>query len=612
MAEREVERWITSHGRRIPIFKGESKADVAKRLKAGVEKGKESRPVTKKEFEKSGKDYSDAKKKAAKAGEKMREASKGSNESPEKRKKFEKARDKAWKAEEKVHEASKKWNKEFKSKKIEKATVNKGDSEREKAISDLMKKNNLSREKAENMYENLQSVKKSREDAKSKPAKSIEGSKEYSQADFDKEFGKGMAKDSGYERPGTKITKIHVPNDEENPYVGVEYSDGKKFVYGLRFDGEVSDKEMRDMIGSSKAKEDETLKSKQIAKAKKAADDLNGKSNTSKKIGNSDYSYEDLRGMSRTQLDKIWKQADKDGDTALKSATTAAVFKKTPEEWEAMKQKTAEQSKAKAEPAKKEEPKTEKKKSKGEDVGHGLRRFQTADGRTLYKDASGHWVKKADAEAKLKGSEKKADKSFNEYDASKDKYCEQLKKDDIIEFEENGKTYKGRIIDGDAEIHKTLPNGAHQVTNAYTVNKLTEDGKDDYSIAGTHKSKVVPKNIKGYKSETEPKKEAKPKKEKKPSTTSTNKSFEQKSAEEKQLQDLPSGSKVEILVDGKWIEHIAHDQAYMGRNGALLRRRTFSVPTDETFRNGMAKLVKDSKTAYTVASGQWRLKKDKK
>lgn len=41
MAEREIERWVTWNGRRIPIYKGESKADVANRLKEGAKKGKE-------------------------------------------------------------------------------------------------------------------------------------------------------------------------------------------------------------------------------------------------------------------------------------------------------------------------------------------------------------------------------------------------------------------------------------------------------------------------------------------------------------------------------------------------------------------------------------------
>ena len=48
--EREIERWVTSRGRRIPIYKGESKEDVVNRMKesfkAGAKKGKENRPET--------------------------------------------------------------------------------------------------------------------------------------------------------------------------------------------------------------------------------------------------------------------------------------------------------------------------------------------------------------------------------------------------------------------------------------------------------------------------------------------------------------------------------------------------------------------------------------
>ena len=65
--EREIERWVTWHGRRIPIYKGESKAEVAERMKAsfkqGVEKGKEGRPETAKSVQ-------DKQQKAKKASEK--------------------------------------------------------------------------------------------------------------------------------------------------------------------------------------------------------------------------------------------------------------------------------------------------------------------------------------------------------------------------------------------------------------------------------------------------------------------------------------------------------------------------------------------------------------
>jgi len=48
----EVKQWITIKGRHIPIMEGETKADAIKRLKEGVKKGKETRPVSKEGFKK--------------------------------------------------------------------------------------------------------------------------------------------------------------------------------------------------------------------------------------------------------------------------------------------------------------------------------------------------------------------------------------------------------------------------------------------------------------------------------------------------------------------------------------------------------------------------------
>ena len=92
-------------------------------------------------------------------------------------------------------------------------------------------------------------------------------------------------------------------------------------------------------------------------------------------------------------------------------------------------------------------------------------------------------------------------------------------------------------------------------------------------------------------------------------TMATNKSFEQIQSEVQQLQDLPAGSRIERIVDGKPVTYIAHDRARTGRNGRMLRQRVFSEPTNETFRNGMSKLVKNTTDPYSIAQGQWRKRK---
>ena len=46
MAERKVKQWITINGVHVPIFEGESKADVAKRFKEKIGKRNESQPMT--------------------------------------------------------------------------------------------------------------------------------------------------------------------------------------------------------------------------------------------------------------------------------------------------------------------------------------------------------------------------------------------------------------------------------------------------------------------------------------------------------------------------------------------------------------------------------------
>ena len=52
MTERKISAWITIKHHHIPIYEGETKQDVINRLKMGVRKGKETRPIPAKEYSK--------------------------------------------------------------------------------------------------------------------------------------------------------------------------------------------------------------------------------------------------------------------------------------------------------------------------------------------------------------------------------------------------------------------------------------------------------------------------------------------------------------------------------------------------------------------------------
>lgn len=96
MAEKQIKQWITlKGGRHIPIFEGESKADVVKRLKEGVKKGKDTRPVPLKQVKDTIGEYAEAHKEK----KKHREAAKSPFITPEER---EQHRKKAQEAEEKA------------------------------------------------------------------------------------------------------------------------------------------------------------------------------------------------------------------------------------------------------------------------------------------------------------------------------------------------------------------------------------------------------------------------------------------------------------------------------------------------------------------------------
>lgn len=376
MAEREIKRWVTWHGRRIPIYEGESKADVAARIKGGLKEGaKKGRDTQEKQHAANVKSKKEALDKARK---KSNEKGRKWADNPTERRKqaYQKAVDDAQKASKDFSDAY--------DGKVKAKFHKKSESDHDKAVEFFAKKEGISKEKAANMVKNMNPetvkkimakgdmkkseykselskfnvedykkkvasdsdfyakvagikskkmvdkekaekkgskvedvghglrkfqtadgrtlykdasghwVKKADAEAKLKNAKAeshdkepvnaskkkeeeSKGSKAYSQADFDKEFGEGSAKDSGLERPGTKITSIHVPDDDENPYLGVEYSDGKTYVYGATFDRPVDKDMMKKMVSAPARSEDEAVKDKQIATANKQKDALNNK-----------------------------------------------------------------------------------------------------------------------------------------------------------------------------------------------------------------------------------------------------------------------------------------------------------------------------------------------
>lgn len=93
-------------------------------------------------------------------------------------------------------------------------------------------------------------------------------------------------------------------------------------------------------------------------------------------------------------------------------------------------------------------------------------------------------------------------------------------------------------------------------------------------------------------------------------TTSTNKSQEQIFAETDELKSLPSGTQIEVQVDGQWVTYTAHDQARMGRNGRMLRIRRYSiVESNTTNRNLPPVVTRDTSDPYYIAENPWRRKK---
>ena len=93
-------------------------------------------------------------------------------------------------------------------------------------------------------------------------------------------------------------------------------------------------------------------------------------------------------------------------------------------------------------------------------------------------------------------------------------------------------------------------------------------------------------------------------------STATNKSQEQIFAETDQLKSLPSGTQIEVKVDGKWVTYTAHDQARMGRNGRMSRIRRYSiVESNTTNRNLPPVVARDTSDPYYIAEKPWRKKR---
>ena len=88
------------------------------------------------------------------------------------------------------------------------------------------------------------------------------------------------------------------------------------------------------------------------------------------------------------------------------------------------------------------------------------------------------------------------------------------------------------------------------------------------------------------------------------------KSDEQIRSESQKLQELPAGSTITRMINGKPVDYMAHDVARTGRNGRMLRIRKYSVITSGN-KNGTG-ITKDTTDPYYVAQGQWKLKKRKK
>lgn len=92
------------------------------------------------------------------------------------------------------------------------------------------------------------------------------------------------------------------------------------------------------------------------------------------------------------------------------------------------------------------------------------------------------------------------------------------------------------------------------------------------------------------------------------STENRVKSAGQISAEITQLNQYPSGTRIEVQDDnGNWATYTAHDEAYTGRNGRMLRRRRYSIVSANTNRRGVPFRLSNRSAPEDIAERPWRL-----
>lgn len=233
---REVSKWITVNGNHVPIYEGESKADVRKRIEQlGSKKGSSKKSSAKSE------EATDKKKESVSSEPKD------------------------------VFEAAK--------------AMSKGDGTVKTKNSKIIKayKSNGSYGVVEHpdgsatiMDKKSDAWKKHSEGSSEKETK-IDGANTISKKDFVKKYAEEYGMDADdFKQKGKDIKNFIIPEDEENPYIGVEYSDGTFWRYGTGRDLEVSKKELAESVGKpTQQDKDERVKQKQIAKASKQKDDLN-------------------------------------------------------------------------------------------------------------------------------------------------------------------------------------------------------------------------------------------------------------------------------------------------------------------------------------------------
>jgi len=355
---REVSKWITVNGNHVPIYEGESKADVRKRIEQLGSKSESKKGSSKKSSAKS----EEAANKAAKK-KSFEEAT-----ARLKAKETEAHRYKTLKEHdyEELTAAEKKELKQLQSKAYKgeldkKAPAKKEAFDHDKAVDFFMKKEGVTKEQATNMVENLgeERVKRmmekgdmkktefksgptefdqkkyeeawnkksaeqkkkelafhekisgiksketvERERAEAAKETKIDGATTISKKDFIKKYAEEYGMDADdFKQKGKDIKNFIIPEDDENPYIGVEYSDGTFWRYGVGRDLEVTRKELEESVGKpTQQDKDERVKQKQIANASKQKDALNNQKKDESDYKKYDWMKDDLKEGQRVQF----------------------------------------------------------------------------------------------------------------------------------------------------------------------------------------------------------------------------------------------------------------------------------------------------------------------